>query len=158
MPQPSRDVGAFTADEVSPISASWVSASDDKRADTVVKIGESRFSQPQQHVHLIQRPALTGALEEGLRRRLVLLQAPAGYGKSTLLAQWRDELDARGVRTVWLSLDKDCGVAAEFLTGIILAADFAGVQVASIDATAMRSNDPQDLRTAMNALLAELGP
>jgi len=124
--------------------------------DSALRIGDTRFSPPQQHVHLIERPALTGALEEGLVRRLVLLQAPAGYGKSTLLAQWRSELAARGVRTAWLSLDRDCGVAAEFLAGIILAAEFAGIQVGALGAAIRPSNDVRDLRFALNALLAEL--
>ena len=124
--------------------------------EAAAKIGDSRFNPPQQHVHLIQRPALTGALQEGLHRRLVLLQAPAGYGKSTLLAQWRDTLAACGVRAVWLTLDEDCGIAAEFLTGIIQAAAFAGVQVAALEAATLQSNEAQDLRFALNALLVEL--
>jgi LuxR family transcriptional regulator, maltose regulon positive regulatory protein len=124
--------------------------------DSAARIGDSRFSPPQQHVHLIQRPALTGALEEGLHRRLILLQAPAGYGKSTLLAQWRDVLATRGVRAVWLSLDEDCGVAAEFLACIVLAAAFAGVEVAALDTATLQSTETQILRSALSAFLAEL--
>ncbi len=101
--------------------------------DSVARLGNSRFSPPPQHVHLIQRPALTTALEEGLHLRLVLLQAQAGYGKSTLLAQWRETLASRGVRAVWLTLNEDCGVAAAFLAGIVLAAAVAGIQVATTE-------------------------
>ncbi len=124
--------------------------------DTAARLGDSRFSPPHQHVHLIQRPALTGALEDGLDRRLVLVQAPAGYGKSTLLAQWRDSLADRGVRVVWLTLDEDHGVAAEFLAGVIMAAAFAGFDVAALEAATLQSTDLQSLRSCLNALLAEL--
>ena len=123
---------------------------------SAARIGDTRFSPPQQHVHLIQRPALADALEQGLHRRLTLLQAPAGYGKSTLLAQWREMLVAQGVRVVWLSLDEDCAIAAEFLAAIILAAEFAGIEVGALGAAIRPSNEAHDLRFALNALLVEL--
>jgi LuxR family transcriptional regulator, maltose regulon positive regulatory protein len=124
--------------------------------DSAARLGDSRFSPPQQHVHLIQRPALTSALEEGLHHRLVLLQAPAGYGKSTLLGQWRDTLAARGVRAAWLSLDEDCGAAADFLAGLLMAAAAAGVEVAALEAATPQSTEAQALRSALIAFLAEL--
>jgi LuxR family maltose regulon positive regulatory protein len=120
------------------------------------RLGDFRFNPPLQHVQLIQRPVLAGALAEGLRRRLVLVQAPAGYGKSTLLGQWREIVAARGMRAVWLSLDEDCGVAAEFLASIVLAAAFAGVEVTALDTAALQLAEAQILRSALSAFLAEL--
>jgi LuxR family maltose regulon positive regulatory protein len=121
----------------------------------MASLGDSRFSPPQQHVRLIQRAALTAALEEGLHRRLILLQAPAGYGKSTLIAQWRDTLVARGVRVAWLTLDEDCAVPAAFLAGIILAAAALRMQVASLEAATLQPTDTRTLRATLLALLAE---
>ena len=49
-------------------------------------------------------------LEEGLDRRLTLVSAPAGFGKSTLLAQWlqrRVEPSQSGSGVAWLALDTD---------------------------------------------------
>src|SRR5216683_514248 len=46
---------------------------------------------------LIRRPRLTALLDEGLQRKLTLLSAPAGFGKTTLLSTWvqtRAEEDA----------------------------------------------------------------
>lgn len=51
----------------------------------------------------IARPRLLRALGEGLSRRLTLVDAPAGYGKTTLLAQW---LSAHPLRSAWVSLDE----------------------------------------------------
>jgi LuxR family maltose regulon positive regulatory protein len=127
--------------------------------DAAVKNGDFRFSPPQQHVHLISRPTLTAALEEGLHQRLVLLQAQAGYGKSTLLAQWRETLTARGVRVVWLTLDEDGRAAANFVSGIMLAAAIAGCEVASVAAAARQPTEAQSLqslRSALSTMLAEL--
>jgi LuxR family transcriptional regulator, maltose regulon positive regulatory protein len=48
------------------------------------------------------RPRLTPRLDEGVERGLVLICAPAGYGKTVLLADWA----RRGRHPVaWLSLD-----------------------------------------------------
>ncbi|MGD9941441.1 MAG: LuxR C-terminal-related transcriptional regulator [Clostridia bacterium] len=54
---------------------------------------------------LINRPDLLDRLTTGLEagRGLILLSAPAGYGKSTLLAQW---LAAYQGQVAWLSLDE----------------------------------------------------
>ena len=54
---------------------------------------------------LVQRAALLDALSAGRRRKLTLLSAPAGWGKTTLLAQWA--LGAgEDQRFGWLSLDR----------------------------------------------------
>jgi len=53
---------------------------------------------------LVHRAALLDALSAGLDRRLTLLSAPAGWGKTTLLAQWVLAGSA-GRRFSWLSLD-----------------------------------------------------
>ena len=54
---------------------------------------------------LVHRGALLDALSAGRRRKLTLLSAPAGWGKTTLLAQWA--LGAgEDQRFGWLSLDR----------------------------------------------------
>lgn len=40
-------------------------------------------------------------------RKVTLLEAPAGFGKTTLLAQWRELLLAADMRVAWLTLDAD---------------------------------------------------
>jgi len=53
----------------------------------------------------VERPALTRRLA-GARAKLVLVDAPAGYGKTTLVAQWRGSAD-EGRPFAWVSLDPD---------------------------------------------------
>lgn len=56
------------------------------------------------------RPALARPkLLEKLRdpdARLIVVRAPAGFGKTTLLQQWYDELQQSGIASGWLTLDK----------------------------------------------------
>ncbi|MCX4092979.1 serine/threonine-protein kinase [Nocardia sp. alder85J] len=68
---------------------------------------------------LIARPRLLRALREGGSRRLALVHAPAGYGKSTLAAQWAAELTADGIPVAWLNLVPDDNNIVWFLTHLI---------------------------------------
>ena len=43
---------------------------------------------PRAGAGVVPRPRLTGHLDEGLEQGLVLVCAPAGYGKTVLLADW----------------------------------------------------------------------
>jgi LuxR family maltose regulon positive regulatory protein len=54
---------------------------------------------------LVERGALLDALSAGRRRKLTLLSAPAGWGKTTLLAQWA-LVGEEHQRCGWLSLDR----------------------------------------------------
>lgn len=53
---------------------------------------------------LVHRAALLDALSAGRRRKLTVLSAPAGWGKTTLLAQWASGA-GEDERFAWLSLD-----------------------------------------------------
>ena len=62
----------------------------------------AKLRPPQVRVHLVERRALIGALDEA-SAPLVVLCAPAGAGKTTLLRQW-SEADARPF--AWVQLDE----------------------------------------------------
>ena len=62
----------------------------------------TKLHMPRPHPDLVPRPRLAERLDEGLARGLMLVCAPAGYGKTVLLADWA----RRGPQPVaWLSLD-----------------------------------------------------
>jgi LuxR family maltose regulon positive regulatory protein len=68
---------------------------------------------------LIVRPRLLEKLNEGLNRPLMLVVAPAGYGKTTLVTSW---LDGCGFEHAWVSLDEGDSDLANFLRYLIAAA------------------------------------
>ncbi|WP_041680116.1 LuxR C-terminal-related transcriptional regulator [Cupriavidus necator] len=53
--------------------------------------------------------------------RLVLVRAPAGFGKTTTMLQCRARLEAAGVPTVWLTLDRADNDATRFLGSLEVA-------------------------------------
>jgi LuxR family maltose regulon positive regulatory protein len=67
---------------------------------------------------LVPRPRLIEPLKAGLDRKLVLVSAPAGFGKTTLLSEW---LAAAGEPTAWLSLDGEDNDPARFLAYLLAA-------------------------------------
>jgi LuxR family maltose regulon positive regulatory protein len=77
---------------------------------------------PRSRPVLVPRPRLAARLTEGMDRGLVLVTAPAGYGKSVLLADWARSL-ARPV--AWLSLDEGDNDPARFWRHVLAALDVA---------------------------------
>jgi len=67
----------------------------------------AKFDPPVWMGDQIRRDALLERLHQALRLRLTLIHAPAGYGKTSLLAQWRASLDPASVRVAWLTLERD---------------------------------------------------
>lgn len=72
---------------------------------------------------LAPRPRLTGRLNEALRvgRKLILISAPAGFGKTTLLSQWRMTPPGSEWPLVWVSLDEDDNDPVRFWDYIVAA-------------------------------------
>ena len=55
---------------------------------------------------MLLRPDLQALLSEVRLHPLTLIIAPAGYGKTTLLSQWAQELSRTGAPVCWLTLDR----------------------------------------------------
>lgn len=72
----------------------------------------TKFHIPPRRVGLVARPRLLQELQRGLdeHRKLALISAPAGYGKTTLVAEWlanlQSETQSPKSKTSWLSLDE----------------------------------------------------
>lgn len=71
---------------------------------------------PSPRTKLVRRPTLVKQLSEGLPRKLTLISAPAGFGKSTLAGEW---VAASQHPVAWLSLDEGDNDPARFLTYLI---------------------------------------
>src|SRR5258707_14985258 len=73
---------------------------------------------PRLRPNVVSRPRLLERLNEGLHRKLILISAPAGFGKTTLVSQWL----AGGARpAAWLSLDEGENDLTRFLTYLVAA-------------------------------------
>lgn len=68
---------------------------------------------------LVARDRLTDRLRAGGHRRLVVIHGPAGFGKTTLAAQWREVLADEGVTVAWLTIDSDDNNVVWFLAHLV---------------------------------------
>ncbi len=68
---------------------------------------------PPQHSRLVDRPRLREALDGLKERRLALVSAPAGFGKTTVVADW---IRSSGLSAGWITLDPGDNDVVRFLS------------------------------------------
>jgi LuxR family maltose regulon positive regulatory protein len=90
----------------------------------------TKLHRPQLGADLVNRDRLIEAMDRADEVPLTLVSAPAGYGKSVLVAQWAEQLDCP---TAWLSLDASDSDLRTFLLYFIAAVD--SVSPGSCEAT-----------------------
>ena len=100
----------------------------------------------------VPRPRLVEALREGLARGLVLVCAPAGFGKTTLLADWARG-DGRPV--AWLSLDAGDNDRARFWRHAVAALDLARPGIAEQVGPLLGPPPPRSFEGLVTALINE---
>src|SRR6266480_2183250 len=86
----------------------------------------TKFFVPSSSHPLIPRPQLTTLLNQSLRRKLTLISAPAGFGKTTLLSAWVQSFPQQGseaARVAWVSLDEGDNEPVLFWTYALTALD-----------------------------------
>ena len=86
--------------------------------DRSTSLIHTKFFRPRLSNHLIPRPRLLERLNAGLGGKVTLVCAPAGYGKTTLLAGWVETIDRP---TAWLSLDEHDDELASFVRSLTAA-------------------------------------
>jgi LuxR family maltose regulon positive regulatory protein len=112
---------------------------------------ETKLYIPRLRRRLITRPRLSERLSRGRESKLTLVSAPAGFGKTTLLAEWLAADPASERATAWLSLDPSDNQAASFWPYLIAA---LRTVVAEVGATALSLlGSPQEPITAVLATL-----
>lgn len=90
-------------------------------AETGPPLLETKLFVPELRSGLVSRPRLVQMMQDGADRRLTLVSAPAGFGKSTLLAEWlAADTDARS-SIGWVSLDESDSDPGRFWSYVVTA-------------------------------------
>lgn len=82
-------------------------------------VPSTRFRPPAATRALVGRDRLIEQLRGSHRKRLTVIHAPTGFGKSTLAAQWCEVLTEEGVAVAWLTVDHDDNNVVWFLSHLI---------------------------------------
>jgi LuxR family maltose regulon positive regulatory protein len=96
-----------------------------------VDLVRTKLEPPLDAGSLVNRSRLQARLTDASRVRMTLVEAPAGYGKSSVLSQWFLQLRAAFVRAAWLSLDATDQEPIGLLTYIAAALTTAGIEFKS---------------------------
>ncbi len=121
---------------------------------------ETKFYVPQSSRARVPRARLSERLDGGTASKLVLVSAPAGFGKTTLLAEWLASgpaapTDAR--RAAWLSLDREDNDPATFWTYLVAALQPVAPGVGASALALLQSSQPPPIQTVLTTLLNDLG-
>jgi LuxR family maltose regulon positive regulatory protein len=101
----------------------------------------------------VERKRLHDALRQGLTLPLTLIVAPAGWGKSTLVADW---LARDAVTAGWVSLDSGDNDPKRFWRYLLLAADQAGSAAGAVALQRLDAAGSDVLRDVLPAFVNEL--
>ena len=92
-------------------------------------------------------------LDEGLQRKLTLVSAPAGFGKTTLLSAW---VAGCHDRVAWLSLDEGDNDRTRFLSYLVAALRSIEPTVGEAVLGALQSPQPPSTESILTTLLNEI--
>ena len=107
--------------------------------------------------HLVDRPQLVARLNGGLNGKLTLVSAPAGFGKTTLVAHWGQQLAAAGAwQFGWLSLDENDNDVGRFFTYIVAALQKINGRFAQSTLELLQQSPADNLQIILTDLLNSL--
>ena len=132
----------------------------------------TKFYTPPPSPNLVHRMRLLALLDTGLSqpggfaRKLTLVSAPAGYGKTTLIAEWLHRWDKQtGARAeavdnkpsfAWLSLDEGDNDPALFLSYLIAALKQVSEHIGDASLSMLQSPQPLPAQIILTNLINEL--
>jgi LuxR family maltose regulon positive regulatory protein len=116
---------------------------------------DTKLYAPRRPKGLVSRPHLTDRVRLGTQSKLTLMSAPAGFGKSTLLAEWLETARADGLVTAWLSLDSFDNDPVAFWTHVIASLRTVASSVGATTLTLLESPD-RSIEAVLPPLLNEL--
>jgi LuxR family maltose regulon positive regulatory protein len=113
----------------------------------------------------VPRRRLLDRLEAGLRRKLILISAPAGFGKTTLLSEWHTSPQGQALSLTWVLLDEQDNDPNRFWSYVLAAletvrpgtSESAGRLLQTLPAPSAATGDrSRSLQNVLTALVNDL--
>jgi len=106
---------------------------------------------------LVPRPRLLERLSKGLTLPLTLISAPAGFGKTTLISEWRASNAGRDYPLAYLSLENDDNDPTRFLIYMVAALGTLKPDLAEAALAMLQSPQLPPIQPFLTGLINELG-
>jgi LuxR family maltose regulon positive regulatory protein len=123
------------------------------QSSRAARLLRTKVNIPRVHPEVIARPRLAAKLDEGFGCKLILISAPAGFGKTTLISDW---IDTRKVPAAWISLDERENDPVRFWSYFILALQRLRGEIGETALTMLQLTEPPPIETILTELLNEL--
>ena len=117
---------------------------------------ETKLYVPKLRRGVVARPRLSERLDRGAESKLTLISAPAGFGKTTLLAEWLAAAPAGGPSAAWLSLDQADNQPVSFWTYLITALQTVAPGVGASALSGLQVPQPPPIEAVLATVLNEL--
>ena len=130
----------------------------DSRGQTVAAnpLLETKLFIPRWRPGLVPRARLIERLNQGTERKLTLISAPAGFGKTMLLAEWLAATQAGERPAAWVSLDQSDNDPALFWAYFIVALHTVRSGVGESALSLLRSPQPPPIESVLTTLINEI--
>ena len=126
---------------------------------TKVEILATKLYVPSGRPHLVERPHLTARLDRGLTASLILVSAPAGFGKTTLISEWlrrRQNAEGPPLSVAWVSLDDGDNDPYRFLHYVAAGLHTAVPSAFEMMESLIQSAQPPPPQVLLTAFINEL--
>ncbi len=120
---------------------------------TSIPILRTKLYIPPVRAELVARQRLVDHLMAGLDRKLTLISAPAGFGKTTLLSDW---IRSSQSPVAWISLDKGDNDPARFLAYFVAALQSIEREIGADLLGALQSPQPPPLQALLTGLINDI--
>jgi LuxR family transcriptional regulator, maltose regulon positive regulatory protein len=107
---------------------------------------------PRSHPEVVDRPWLDRRLEEGLQRKVIVLSAPAGFGKTTLLSCW---VRSTGRLVAWFSIDEGDNDPTRFWSYFITSLQTLRPTLGEVALGMLNAPQPPPIEMVLTELLNE---
>lgn len=125
-------------------------------AASAVPLLETKFYIPRRGSAVVPRPRLIERIHEGARQKLTIISAPAGFGKTTLLAEWLADAGAAQHVAAWVSLDPTENDATLFWAYVIRALQKAHPAVGTRALALLYASQPSSPSSVLTSLINDI--
>jgi LuxR family transcriptional regulator, maltose regulon positive regulatory protein len=113
----------------------------------------TKLFKPALRPEMIRRPHLIARLDQGRQQQLILVSAPAGFGKTTLVSEW---VSGCGCPAAWLSLDSEDNDPTRFLSYLLSSLQMIQENTGNGISGMLESSQPPQPEFVMTILLNEI--
>jgi len=136
------------ADRMQERESDQINPSKQEQRETILS---TKLFAPSIRSNHVSRPRLIAQINTGLEKALILISAPAGYGKTTLVSGWLQESN---IANTWISLDEDDNDLIHFLQYLLTALQkvVPSIQVEMLSAL----RGPTSIATFLSSIMNEI--